>query len=160
MEKNAEIIFARLDPDEISKKAEEIRQKYAEKTEKKAEEATEKKAEEATERKAEEITIDDFMKVEFKTATVTSCEKVEKSKKLLKLTLKVGDETRTVASGIANYYSPEELLGKKVVLVSNLKPAKLCGVESQGMILCAEKDGKVCVVSPENNEIPDGATVR
>ena len=152
VEKNAEIIFARLDPDEISKKAEEIKQKYAAKTEKKAEDETEKKA--------EEITIDDFMKVEFKTATVTACEKVEKSKKLLKLPLKVGDETRTVASGIADYYKPEELLGKKVVLVSNLKPAKLCGVESQGMILCAEKDGKVCVVSPENNEIPDGATVR
>ena len=152
VEKNAEIIFARLDPDEISKKAEEIKQKYAAKAEKKAEDETEKKA--------EEITIDDFMKVEFKTATVTACEKVEKSKKLLKLTLKVGDETRTVASGIADYYKPEELLGKKVVLVSNLKPAKLCGVESQGMILCAEKDGKVCVVSPERDEMPDGATVR
>ena len=86
------------------------------------------------------------MKVEFKTATVTSCEKVEKSKKLLKLTLKVGDETRTVASGIANYYSPEELLGKKVVLVSNLKPAKLWGVEGGGRIWWAEREGRVCEV--------------
>ena len=74
--------------------------------------------------------------------------------------LKVGDETRTVASGIAEWYKPEELVGKNVVLVYNPKPAKLCGVESQGMILCAEKDGKLSIVSPEKGEIPDGATVR
>ena len=88
-----------------------------------------------------------------------ACEKIEKSKKLLKLTLKVGDETRTVASSIAEYYTPEELVGKKVVLVANLKPAKLCGVESRGMVLCAETDGKVRLVTPEDG-IPDGATVR
>ena len=151
VEKNAEIIFARLDPDEISKKAEEIKQKYAAKAEKKAEDETEKKA--------EEITIDDFMKVEFKTATVTACEKVEKSKKLLKLTLKVGDETRTVASGIADYYKPEGLLGKKVVLVSNLKPAKLCGELSEGMILCAEgSDGTLSVLTPARN-VEDGSGI-
>ena len=146
---NAEVIFARLDASEVEKKAEEIQKKYAAaKPEKKEEE------------EPAEITIDDFAKIKFKTALVTACEKVEKSKKLLKLTLKVGDETRTVASGIAEWYAPEQLVGKKVVLVYNLKPAKLCGVESRGMILCAEKDGKVSVVSPENGEIPDGATVR
>ena len=110
--------------------------------------------------KLPEITIDDFAKIQFKTALVTECVKVEKSKKLLKLTLKVGDEVRTVASGIAEYYTPEEMVGKKVVLVYNLKPAKLCGVESQGMILCAEADGRVKVVSPEDPTLPDGATVR
>ena len=145
---NAEVIFARLDQTEVDKKAEEIKNKYvaAEKVEK--------------EEGKSEITIDDFAKIQFRTALVTACEKVEKSKKLLKLSLKVGDETRTVASGIAEWYKPEELVGKNVVLVYNLKPAKLCGVESQGMILCAEKDGKLSIVSPEKGEIPDGATVR
>ncbi len=147
VKENAEVIFARLDFAEIEKKAEEIKNKYAAKEEPKNEETP-------------EITIDDFMKIKFKTALVTACEKVEKSKKLLQLTLKVGDETRTVASGIAEWYKPEEMVGKNVVLVYNLKPAKLCGVESQGMILCAEKDGKLSVVSPESGEIPDGATVR
>ena len=144
---NAEVVFARLDSAEVEKKAEEIRNKYIVK-------------EEPKEEKMPEIGIEDFAKIQFKTALVTACEKIEKSKKLLKLTLKVGDETRIVASGISEWYKPEELVGKKVVIVYNLKPAKLCGVESRGMILCAEKDGKVCVVSPENGEIPDGATVR
>ncbi len=108
--------------------------------------------------KKPEITIDEFFKTELKVALVTACEKVEKSNKLLKLTLDLGDEERTVASGLANYYKPEELVGKKVILVSNLKPAKLCGVVSQGMVLCAEKDGKVVVVSPET-DMPQGAIV-
>ena len=106
----------------------------------------------------EEITIDEFFKTELKVAKVIDCEKVEKSNKLLKLTLSLGDEERTVASGLANYYKPEELIGKKVILVSNLKPAKLCGVVSQGMVLCAEKDGKVVIVSPEV-DMPEGSVV-
>ena len=147
---NPQTIFARLDVNEVLKKADEIAQKYAVKEEKKEEKVE----------KLPEISIEDFAKIQFKTALVTECVKVEKSKKLLKLTLKVGDEVRTVASGIAEYYTPEEMVGKKVVLVYNLKPAKLCGVESQGMILCAEKDGKVKVVCPEDATLPDGATVR
>ena len=83
--------------------------------------------------------------------------KVEKSKKLLKLTLKVGAETRTVVSGIANAYSPEDLIGKKLVFVANLKPAKLCGIESQGMIICAESaDGKLAFLTPEK-DVEDGS---
>ena len=144
---NAEVVFARLDPAEVEKKAEEIKNKYIVK-------------EEPKEEKMPEIGIEDFAKIQFKTALVTACEKIEKSKKLLKLTLKVGDETRIVANGISEWYKPEELVGKKVVIVYNLKPAKLCGVESRGMILCAEKDGKVSIVTPESGEIPDGATVR
>lgn len=144
---NAEVVFARLDPAEVEKKAEEFRNKYIVK-------------EEPEEEKMPEIGIEDFAKIQFKTALVTACEKIEKSKKLLKLTLKVGNETRIVASGISEWYKPEELVGKKVVIVYNLKPAKLCGVESRGMILCAEKDGKLSIVSPENGDIPDGATVR
>ncbi len=93
--------------------------------------------------KVAEISIDDFMKVELTAATVTACEPIPKAKKLLKLTLNDGSATpRTVASGIALYYKPEELVGKTVIVVSNLKPAKLCGVESAGMILAADsKDG-------------------
>ncbi|MBO4323723.1 MAG: methionine--tRNA ligase subunit beta, partial [Clostridia bacterium] len=144
---NAEIIFNRLDIEEIYKKAAEIEDRNA---------PAHAKEEEKIE-KLPEITIDDFMKVQLKVALVTACERIEKSKKLLKLSLKIGDETRTVASGIAEYYKPEELVGKKVIIVYNLKPARLCGVESQGMILCAEKDGVVKIVE---SELPDGATVR
>ena len=109
--------------------------------------------------KLPEITIDEFAKVQLKTALVTACEKIAKSKKLLKVTLKVGDEERIVASGLAEYYTPEEMVGKKVVFVYNLKPAKLCGVESQGMILCAEIDGKVKLITAEDPTLPDGADV-
>ena len=148
---NPEILFARRDAADVMKAADEIAAKYASPEKKNA------KPVEAEEKP--EITIDDFAKISFRTAVVTNCEKIEKSKKLLKLTLKVGDETRIVASGIAEYYKPEELLGKTVVLVANLKPAKLCGVESRGMVLCAEADDKVKIVSPEDG-IPDGAVVR
>jgi methionyl-tRNA synthetase len=106
------------------------------------------------------ITINDFAKVELKVANVQACEKVEKSDKLLKLTVELGSETRTVVSGIAEHYAPEELVGKQVVLVSNLAPAKLRGIESQGMILCADTpDGKVVIVSPEKVCL-SGSTVR
>ena len=107
----------------------------------------------------EQITIDEFFKTELRVAEVKACEIVEKSKKLLKLTLDLGNgETRTVASGLQEYYKPEELVGKKVVLVYNLKPAKLCGIVSEGMVLCAEKDGKVVIVTPDG-DMPAGAEV-
>ena len=94
-----------------------------------------------------EIAIDDFAKVELRAATVTACEPVKKAKKLLKLTLNDGSgKPRTVASGIAQYYKPEELVGKTVIVVANLKPATLCGVESQGMILAADANDGVKVV--------------
>ena len=97
-----------------------------------------------------EITIDEFFKTQLKVAKVMACERVEKADKLLKLTLDVGGESRTVVSGIATSYTPEQMIGKSVVLVANLKPAKLRGIESQGMILCAtDKDGKPIIVSPE-----------
>ncbi len=106
------------------------------------------------------ITIDDFMKVELRVAHVLACEKVEKSDKLLKLSLSLGDHTRTVLSGIAEFYKPEEVVGKRVVLVSNLAPRKMRGIESQGMILCGEDAaGNVVIVSPEK-DLPAGAKVR
>ena len=104
------------------------------------------------------ITIDDFAKMRLCVAEVIACERVKGSKKLLKETLKVGDETRVVCSGIAAYYTPEEMVGKKVILVANLPPRKMCGVESNGMLLCAEKDGKVVLLTPES-DIGSGAEV-
>lgn len=114
----------------------------------KAAAAKEKAEDKANEPKFEEIAIDDFAKVELRVALVTACEKIEKSKKLLKLSIDLGYEKRTVVSGIAEYYAPEELVGRKVVLVANLKPAKLCGVESQGMILCSDDGDAVNLVVP------------
>lgn len=96
------------------------------------------------------ISIEDFMKVELRVAKVLTAEKVEKSKRLLKLSVDVGTEQRTLVAGIAEAYEPESLVGKTVVIVFNLKPAKLMGIESNGMVLAASPDGgKPTVVSFE-----------
>lgn len=92
------------------------------------------------------ITIDDFAKMELRVAEVIACEKMEKADKLLILKVRLGDEERTVVSGIAQHYAPEDLIGKKVVLVANLKPTKLRGVLSQGMILAASDASDVEVL--------------
>lgn len=107
-----------------------------------------------------QIGIDDFAKVELRVAKIVDCEPVKKAKKLLKLTLDDGEGERIVASGIAQYYTPDELKGKKIILVANLKPAKLCGVESCGMILAADDgDGGVKVVFVDDS-IPSGCKIR
>jgi methionyl-tRNA synthetase len=106
-----------------------------------------------------EIGIEDFAKVELKAAKIVNCEPVPKAKKLLKLTLNDGNRNRTVASGIAKFYKPEELIGKTVILVSNLKKATLCGIESEGMILaadCGEDEIKVIFL----DDIPAGSKIR
>ena len=108
----------------------------------------------------EEITIDDFARTELRVAKVIACEKVKKAKKLLKLQLDLGYEKRQVVSGIAQYYEPDELIGKKVVVVANLKSVKLCGEESFGMILCAsDETGNLKIVNPDG-EIAIGSEVR
>lgn len=122
-----------------------------------------KKAQEAEKPKKEieqkpEITIDDFAKVELRVAKVEACEPVKRAKKLLKLTLDDGAGKRTVASGIAQYYKPEDLIGHNVILVANLKSAKLCGVESCGMILAADSNDSVKVIFADDMEV--GSTVR
>jgi methionyl-tRNA synthetase len=95
------------------------------------------------------IGIEDFMKVELRTAQIIECEPVPKAKKLLKLQVDLGFERRQVVSGIAKFYTPDQLIGKKVVLVSNLKPAKLCGVESYGMLLASgEEEVRVVFLDP------------
>ncbi len=141
-------LFARLD---TAKVLEEIATEQ---------EAAKKAAEAENVATMAEISIDDFMKVELKAAKILTCEPVPKAKKLLKLTLDDGSgKERTVASGIAKWYKPEDLIGHTVVLVSNLKPAKLCGVESAGMILaadCSEDDVKVLFI----DNIPAGSKIR
>ncbi len=106
-----------------------------------------------------EISIDDFAKVRMQIAEVIACEKVEKSDKLLKSTVKIGDKTRTVVSGIAKFYTPEEMVGKKVVMITNLKPAKLRGIVSEGMLLCAEdEEGNLSLLTPEK-AMPSGSGI-
>ena len=125
---------------------------------KKDEKAKESKAEEVEE--VSEITIDDFSKVQLKVGEVIECEKVPKADKLLVSKIKIGDEVRQIVSGIAAYYKPEEFVGKKVVVVTNLKPVKLRGILSQGMVLCASDDnGNLVAVGPLG-EMVSGAEVR
>lgn len=107
----------------------------------------------------EEITIEEFARIKLRVAEVLAAEKVANADKLLKLEVKVGNERRTIVAGIARYYRPEELVGKKVVIVANLQPAKLRGILSQGMILAAVDDGDLSLITPER-DIKDGATVR
>ncbi len=109
----------------------------------------------------EEITYDDFIKVDLRLAKVKACEEVKKSKKLLKLTLDVGGEERTVVSGIKKWYAPQDLVGKTVVLVANLKPATLCGVESRGMVLAVSDpaDEHLALITP-SADMPSGFVVR
>ena len=140
-------LFARIDMEKtLAEIAEEQAKKAAEK---------EKAENVAT---IAQIGIEDFMKVELTAAKIIDCEAVPKAKKLLKLTLDDGNGTRTVASGIAKFYTPDELKGKTVILVSNLKPAKLCGIESQGMILAADCGEDVKVIFLD--DVPAGAKIR
>ena len=112
------------------------------------------------EQKIAQISIEDFAKTQLQIGEIVACERVAKSEKLLHETVKVGGEIRSVVSGIAKYYTPEEMVGKKVVLVTNLKPVKLCGVLSEGMMLCAENaDGTLSLLSPER-DTESGAKVR
>jgi methionyl-tRNA synthetase len=110
------------------------------------------KAEETQEEKAPEISFDDFMKVQLRVGEIIACEAVPKSSKLLKETVKFGSEVRTVVSGIAKHYKPEEMVGKKVVFVTNLAPRKVCGIVSEGMILAAEdENGNFSLIVPEKD---------
>ena len=145
-------IFPRLDADiEI----EYIRDQMAVTAPKEAEVSKEVEAEEVS----EEITFDDFMKVDLRVATVTACEKIPKTDKLLKLQLDLGFEQRQVVSGIAEHYEPEALVGQKVIVVANLKPVKLRGELSQGMILAGQSDG-VLKLATVDQTLENGATVK
>ena len=158
-----ESLFPRLDIKKELDALEKISESADDKKdEKKDEKGKDKKMENTVNKESDnntqKITIDEFFKTQLKVANVTAAEKVEKADKLLKLTLQVGDETRTVVSGIAKSYTPEEMVGKQVVLVYNLAPAKLRGIVSEGMILCASQGDKLVLVSPES-VIGSGAEV-
>ena len=154
-----EILFMRLDPKEVLAKAEEIKQKQM--AEVKAESGEEDAGEEEgidIEAKPE-ITFDDFMKMQFQVGEIIACEEVPKSKKLLCSQVKIGSEVKQIVSGIKKYYSPEEMVGKKVMVLVNLKPAKLAGVLSEGMLLCAEDaEGNLSLMTPEK-KMPAGAEI-
>ncbi len=148
-----EILFARLDIDEVLEKVAALLP------------APEPEPKDDNpgidlEEKKPEITIDEFDKIQLQIGQVIACEEVKKSKKLLCSQVKIGSEVRQIVSGIKAHYSPEDMVGKKVVVVTNLKPAKLAGIESQGMILCAEDaEGNLALVTAEK-DMPHGAEIR
>lgn len=140
-----EILFARLDAKEVMEKVEELQKAQAQAQSEEKYPEVEKKP---------EITIDDFDKIQIQVGEVLACEPVKKAKKLLVSQIRVGNEVRQIVSGIAKYYKPEEMVGKKVAVITNLKPCKLCGVESQGMILAASDDeGNLSVMTLDKDMI-------
>ena len=154
-----QILFQRLDVKEVMEKVEVIQAKQ--KAAMAAASQEEEKEEEAVidlEPK-EEITFEDFGKMQFQVGEIISCEPVKKSKKLLCFQVKVGSQTRQIISGIKAYYKPEDTIGMKVMVLTNLKPAKLAGMMSEGMLLCAEDaEGNVCLMTPEK-AMPAGAEI-
>ncbi len=146
----AEILFSRIDKD---KKQKEIEDNIAENKKEKVEEKSKEKVEEI-----EEVSIEDFGKLDFRVAKILSCEDHPNADKLYVLKIKIGDEERQIVSGIKKWYKPEDLIDKKVVVIYNLKPVKLRGIKSQGMVLAAEKGKKLSLVSTLE-DIPEGAKI-
>ena len=146
-----EILFQRLDLEEVMKKVEELHPKVEEEK---------KEEEEGIDIEAKpEITFENFEKMQFQVGEIISCEAVKKSKKLLCSQVKIGSQVKQIVSGIKAHYTPEEMVGKKVMVLVNLKPAKLAGVLSEGMLLCAEDaDGNLALMTPEK-KMPAGAEI-
>ena len=152
-----QILFARLDEKEVMEKAKVLMEKQA---------ASVKAANAAVEEDTvidiepkDEITFDDFTKMQFQVGEIIACEEVKKSKKLLCSQVKIGSQVKQIVSGIKAYYKPEDMVGKKVMVLVNLKPAKLAGVLSEGMLLCAENEkGELALVTPEK-DMPSGAEI-
>ena len=161
-----EILFARLDVKEVMEKVEEIRAKQKVEAEAAADNNGSEGANASDSadagvdiEKAPEITIDDFFKTQLRIGQIIKCENVEKSKKLLCSQVKLGSEVRQIVSGLRPYYTAEEMVGRKVVVVANLKPAKLAGVLSEGMLLCAEDaEGKPVLLTAEK-DVPNGVSI-
>ena len=145
--KKSEVLFPRID---MEKEIEELNALLGPKKEYKEDEDLDK---------ANIITIDKFAEIKLRTGEIVACEKMKKAKKLLKIQVDDGRDGRQIVSGIANYYTPEELIGKKIIFVANLAPAKLCGEESQGMLLACDSGDDVKVVFLDG-DIPNGSTVR
>ena len=170
VDENPQHLFSRIDGEKVKKELlakglikEEVQEEpKQDKKVKKQEKSAENKAENVVQ--ISEIGIEDFAKVALRVGTIVAAEKVEKADKLLKFSVQIGSETRTIVSGIAKFYTPEEMVGKNVVVVFNLKPAKLRGIESQGMLLCAceqDENGqeRIVLVTPEK-PVKCGSTVR
>ena len=151
MTSQPEILFERMKLEDVLAKVEELYPE-AEEPEQKVEDGID------VEPKAE-IEYDDFMKMQFQVGEIISCEAVPKSKKLLCSQVRIGSQVKQIVSGIRKHYSPEEMVGKKVMVLVNLKPAKLAGVLSEGMLLCAENaEGELALVAPEK-DMPSGAEI-
>ena len=147
-----EILFARLDMEEVLKKVEELHPVKEEETETFSEPGIDIEPK-------EEITYDDFMKMQFQVGEIIACEEVPKSKKLLCSKVRIGSEVKQIVSGIKKHYTAEEMVGKKVMVLVNLKPAKLAGILSEGMLLCAEdENGELALMIPEK-KMPSGAEI-
>ena len=145
-----EILFQRMDLEEVMKKVKELHPKVEEKKEEEAVIDIEPK---------DEITFEQFGAMQFQVGEIIACEAVKKSKKLLCSQVKVGSQVKQIVSGIKAHYTPEEMVGKKVMVLVNLKPAKLAGVLSEGMLLCAEDaEGNLALMTPEK-EMPAGAEI-
>ena len=148
-----EILFQRLDMEEVLKKVEELHPQ----TEDVAEEVSEEIGIDIEAKP--EITFDQFGTMQFQVGEIIACEEVPKSRKLLCSKVKIGSQVKQIVSGIKAYYTPEEMVGKKVMVLVNLKPAKLAGVLSEGMLLCAEDaDGNLALMTPER-DMPSGAEI-
>lgn len=146
VEEKSDILFARMDIKEILPEIEKLSPAIEKREEKQEKQEKQEKAGKP------EISIDDFAKVELKVGEIIACEKVPKSSKLLHETVKFGEEIRSVCSGIAKFYKPEDLIGKKVVFVTNLAPRMICGIKSEGMILAAEdENGNLSLVAPDRD---------
>ena len=151
-----EILFARLDIKEVMEKVEAMKKEEAEKVGT----AEEKKEEPVIEIEVKpEITFDDFMKMQFQVGEIIACEEVKKSKKLLCSQVKIGNQVKQIVSGIKSNYKPEDMVGKKVMVLVNLKPAKLAGVLSEGMLLCAEDENGTLALMTPDKEMPAGAEI-
>ena len=145
-----EILFARLDEKEVLEKAQELMDAQAKAALGEPVIDIDPK---------DEIQFDDFMKMQFQVGEIIACEEVKKSKKLLCSQVRIGSQVKQIVSGIKAYYKPEEMVGKKVMVLVNLKPAKLAGVMSEGMLLCAENEkGELALVVPEK-DMPSGAEI-
>ena len=161
-----EILFARLDAKDVMPKVEAIREEQKKEFEEEQRALGEEVPADASADEGvidiepkEEITYDDFMKMQFQVGEIIACEAVEKSKKLLCSQVKIGSQVKQIVSGIRKYYTPEEMVGKKVMVLVNLKPAKLAGVLSEGMLLCAEDaEGNLALMTPEK-PMPAGAEI-
>ena len=159
------ILFARMDFETLAKRVKEAAGIDITGKEAEAEEAAEEKKAEAKEAKPlthkPNVTYDDFAKLEFRVGEVIACEAVPKSSKLLKETVKLGSETRTILSGIKKWYKPEDMVGKKVMVVCNLEPRKIAGEMSQGMIIAAEDESgeMISLMTPDNSDMPSGSEI-